>query len=80
MAERKADADTYARIFGHGDGAAILEDLKRKYSEKLFWPGGEEGRRRTDFALGANSVVDHIDLMLRQARDGDPNEDDSSAA
>lgn len=67
MAERKADPATYARVFEHGDGALILEHLKHMFTQKLFHKGGEDGRRLTDFSLGANAVVDHIQAQIRLA-------------
>jgi hypothetical protein len=80
MSERKIDADTYARVFEHGEGKLILDDLTSRYCEKLFFPGGEEGRRRTDFALGANSVVDFIKLMIRQSKEIPPHDDQGQPA
>lgn len=80
MAERKVDADTYARVFENGEGRLILEDLGSRYCEKLFFKGGEDGRRLTDFALGANSVVDFIRAMLRQAQEIPPDDDQGQPA
>lgn len=77
MRERTADAAMYARVFENGEGALVYADLKRKYTEKLFFKGGEDGRRLTDFALGANSVVDHIAAQIRLA--SAPQDDDNDS-
>lgn len=66
--ERKADADTYARVFeGHHEGVVILEDLTARFGGALFVKGGEEGRRQTDFNLGRRSVLDFIISQINQA-------------
>lgn len=77
MRERVADPAMYARVFENGEGAIVLADLKRRYTEKLFFKGGEDGRRLTDFALGANSVCDHIEAQIRLAS-APPDEDQNS--
>jgi len=78
MTERKADPAMYARVFENGEGALILEDLKNRYTQRLFFKGGEDGRRLTDFALGCNSVVDFLAAQIRMASDADPPDEDDS--
>lgn len=75
--ERKADADTYARVFeGHHEGALILEDLTARFGGALFVKGGEEGRRQTDFNLGRRSVLDFIISQINQANNVPPEEEE----
>lgn len=40
-------------------GKRVLDDLLAQHATTLFVPG-EEGRRQTDFNLGAKSVLDYI--------------------
>jgi len=62
--------DAYARVFEHhAEGAQILAELEATYCTKLFYPGGEDGRRRTDFALGSFAVIEFIKAKLKQAQD-----------
>jgi len=74
------DAATYARVFeGHHEGAAVLEDLTRRCGGRLFVPGGEKGRRETDFRLGARSVLDFILGQINRAN-GAPDDDETPGA
>lgn len=71
-------AEVYARIFdGTPEGQQILEELEAIYCTKLFYAGGEEGRRRTDFALGSFAVVEFIKakISLAHGAPADPGED-----
>lgn len=82
MTDRRADADTYARVFeGHHEGALILDDLTRRFGGALFIKGGEEGRRQTDFNLGRRAVLDFIIGQVNQSNGvTPPDEDDSQPA
>jgi hypothetical protein len=66
----------YARVFeGHHEGALILEDLTRRFGGALYVKGGEEGRRETDYRLGARSVLDFVLNKINQAHDVPPPDD-----
>ena len=68
--ETRLPPDAYARVFeSHAEGAQILAELDATYCSKLFHAGGEDGRRRTDFALGAFAVVEFIKAKIQQAHD-----------
>jgi hypothetical protein len=74
MAERRADAAMYARVFEgvHAEGALVLEDLTRRFGGALFVKGGEEGRRETDYRLGRRAVLDFILGQINQANGAPP--------
>lgn len=76
--ERKADAAMYARVFEHGEGALVLEDLTNRFGGALFVKGGEEGRRETDFRLGRRSLLDFVLGQINQANDVPPPDDTDS--
>lgn len=78
MIERKADAAMYARVFEHGEGALVLEDLTARYGGALFVKGGEEGRRETDYRLGRRALLDFILGQINQANGTPPDEDTDS--
>lgn len=77
---QRADPAAYARVFeGHHEGAAILEDLTRRFGGALFVKGGEEGRRQTDFNLGRRSMLDFILGQINQANDVAPPDEQDPA-
>jgi hypothetical protein len=79
MAERRADAAMYARVFeGHAEGALVLEDLISRFGGALFVKGGEEGRRETDYRLGRRSLLDFILGQINQANGAPPPDDSDS--
>jgi len=62
------DPAVYARVFeGNHEGVQIFEELVLKFGGALFVKGGEEGRRQTDYNLGARSVLDFITNKINQA-------------
>ena len=62
------DAGIYARVFeGHHEGSQVFEELVIRFGGSLFVKGGEEGRRQTDYNLGARSVLDFITNKINQA-------------
>jgi uncharacterized protein (DUF1330 family) len=79
MQERKVDAAMYARVFEHGEGALVYEDLTRRFGGALFVKGGEEGRRETDWRLGRRAVLDFILGMVNAANDVDPPDEDNDS-
>jgi len=77
MTPRKVDPATYARVFEHGEGALILEDLANRFGGRLFVKGGEEGRRETDYNLGRRAVLDFLIAMVNAGNGvDDPNAED----
>lgn len=55
-----ATAKDYADTFDMMPcGKRVLDELIAKYGNELFVPG-EDGRRQTDFNLGARAVLDYI--------------------
>lgn len=80
MQERRADPATYARVFeGHAEGALVLEDLTRRFGGRLFVPGGEDGKRQTDFNLGRRAVLDFILGQIAQANGAPPLDDETDS-
>ena len=70
MPHDRLSPDAYSRVFEHhAEGAQILAELEATYCTKLYHQGGEDGRRRTDFALGSFAVVEFIKAKLKQAQD-----------
>lgn len=65
--DQRVEPAAYARVFeGHNEGAAILEDLTRRFGGRLYVPGGLEGERQTLVNLGARKVLDFIVGMINQ--------------
>lgn len=62
------DPAMYSRVFeGHHEGKQVLDELVSVFGGKLFVRGGEDGRRQTDYNLGARSVLDFICNKINQA-------------
>lgn len=58
----------YVRVFEqHAEGALILAELERRFSQGPVFAGGIDGVRRSDFNAGARSVVEFIALKINQA-------------
>lgn len=61
---QELDHAIYARVFGQGDGALVLEDLVARFFDRpVYVPGGIEAQRETDRRAARREVVAHI---LRQ--------------
>ena len=68
--DNRLPSEAYARVFqAHAEGAQILAELEATYCTKLYHAGGEDGRRRTDFALGSFAVIEFIKAKIQQAHD-----------
>lgn len=71
------DPAVYARVFeGHHEGVQILDDLTRRFGGRLFVPGGEDGKRMTDYRLGRRAVLDFIVGQINRANGVDEPEED----
>lgn len=67
----------YAEIFEDDRrGAAILEDLVRRFGEKVYVAGGHEADRQTCYNAGKRDVVEFIISRINMARspEGEANE------
>lgn len=69
-----ARAVAYARVFDSPEGRIVFADMAERYGRRLFHLGAEDGRRRTDFALGQNALLDDIRMQIARARFGMPDE------
>lgn len=67
MDEQQATIAAYKDVFSAGDAKAkiVLDDLSKFCLEKfdIFDPNNA---RKTDFNLGANSVIRHIRYMMKR--------------
>ena len=43
----------------------VIKDRISRHNRMSFWPGGEDGRRATDFAEGKRFVGDQIERLLK---------------
>lgn len=61
-------AEAYARIFSNTpEGAAILEDLVRRFARGPVFEGGIDGVRKSDFRAGQRSVTEFILSQVNRA-------------
>lgn len=61
-------AEAYARIFSNTpEGAAILEDLVRRFARGPVFEGGIDGVRKSDYRAGQRSVTEFIVSRINQA-------------
>lgn len=59
---------TYQAVFEHDTrGAAILEDLIRRFGRNPYVKGGLEAQRETDYRAGQKAVLDHIIQQINKA-------------
>lgn len=72
------DAAMYYRVFEqHAEGALVLEDLIRRFSQPPVYKDGIDGVRISDHRAGARSVVDFIVRQLNKTngvQDHEPEE------
>lgn len=79
--EMIADPAMYARVLEQNpEGAAILDDLVRRFGGALFAKGGEEGRRETDYRLGRRAVLDFMLGQINRANGAPPTDDEESGS
>lgn len=69
-------AALFERVFGHGEGAEVLEVLEVRFGRgrEIYVPGGPEGARETDRRAAHGEVLTFIYRQLLRAQRGDPNE------
>jgi hypothetical protein len=63
-------ADTYKRLFERTgiDGAAVLEDLMRRFSSQpTYVRGGQEAEREGCFRAGQRSVIEYMIKQINKA-------------
>ncbi len=72
------DPEIYRRVFeANPDGAAIFEELLRRFARPPVYDGGIDGIRKSDHRAGARSVVEFITSRINEANGVDPNEHES---
>ncbi len=80
MTERKANAQTYKRIFeGNNDGADILEDLVKRFSREYKMHVEVDGMTNSMMmaeAAGKRAVIDFILSQVNQANGVEQGEQD----
>jgi len=59
-------------------GAAILDELIRRFGRNPYVPGGLEGARQTDFNAGQNNVVQFLINRINQANGVEENEQENA--
>ena len=60
----KVDCRTYSRVFEHGDGPAVLDDLTLKFWKNPYSVGDTH---ETAYRAGMMAVLDHIINNLNEA-------------
>jgi len=69
---QQLDPTIYARVFGQGDGALVLEDLVARFFDRpIYVPGGIEAQRETDRRAARREVVAHILRQMGQVGDAE---------
>lgn len=72
--EQQLTIAAYKDIFSTPKGIRVLNDLSKFCLEdmELFDVNGVNGARKTDYSLGANSVIRHIRWMLKRKTEKKP--------
>jgi hypothetical protein len=69
----------YARVFGNGEGALLLQDLTARFFDvNVYCPGGIEAQRETERRAARREVVRFILSQMAQLNEPPPTDDTAS--
>lgn len=81
MTPPQVDPAMYARVFGHGEGALVLQDLVARFFDvNVYVPGGIEAQRETERRAARREVPRFILQQIAQLNEPPPSDNDSQPA